>query len=667
MDPLKSRVRADDPALRVALEAANIPTLLLVLAHLTGDRRWLADPYRPSRTLATNDNDTGGLSPERQREIRAAAFDFLRSWRNGDTELAELPPPSEIVERVAVSVGEDVPPEYAGAMTEEAGFVDRDAHWTEAPPERRQHFRVVIVGAGPGGICAAAKLRMLGIPFTVIERNAAVGGVWLDNAYPGAGVDTASHLYSYSWAPKSDWSRYFAKQPEILAYFQQCAREQGIVPHVRFRTELTEARWDERDNVWRVRIQPVDGGSTKDLTADVVISAVGLLNRPAVPDVPGLASFAGPAFHSARWDHEVDISGKRVAVIGTGASAMQVVPAIAGIAAHVTVVQRSPQWVVPNGNYQRDVSTDTQLLMEQVPYYLQWYRLRLLWIYQDKLHPTLQIDPSWEHPERSVNAVNDKHRKFLTEHLLREIAGHEDDLLPKVLPDYPPYGKRILIDNGWYAALRRDDVDLVTDGVERVDEDGIVLADGTRRDVDVIVFATGFQSRRMLHPMDIRGRSGRSLRELWGDDDAHAYLGMTVPDFPNLFILYGPNTNLGHGGSLIFHTECQVGYVMRMLTAMIERDIATVEVRPEVCAAYNRRLDEAHSKMIWTHQGMSTWYRNAAGRVVTNTPWRLIDYWAMTREPDLDDFSVTSCPDVGSVSLGRPDPSRPYEHEAGAR
>ncbi|GJF02675.1 monooxygenase [Pseudonocardia sp. D17] len=638
---------ADDATLREALESANIPTLLLVLAHLTGDRSWLAEPYLPSRSIATDDNDTAGFTEELQAHVRAEAFAFLRAWRDGEVELAGPPPVDDVADRVGISCGETVPPEYNVSMAEEAGFVDRDAHWTAAPPRRREDLRVVVIGAGEGGICTAVKLGELGIPYTVVERHDAVGGIWLENSYPGAGVDTASALYSYSWAQKPDWSRYFAKQPEILGYLQEVARDHGVLPHVRFGTEVVAARWDDTERVWRVGIRPADDpdATPTELVADVLISAVGQLNRPAYPPIPGLDSFAGPMFHSARWDHSVDLTDKRVGIVGTGASAMQIVPAVVGGPAHLTVFQRSAQWAIPNTNYHRVLTPQTRVLMEQVPWYAAWYRLRLMWIYQDKLHPTLRRDPDWEHPERSVNAINDRHRRFFAEHLMSEIAGHEDRLLDKVMPTYPPYGKRMLIDNGWFAALRRDDVDLVTDAIAQVDEKGVELADGSRVDLDVLVMATGFQSRRMLSPMDIRGRSGRSLREIWGDDDARAHLGITVPDFPNLFMVYGPNTNLGHGGSVIFHTECQVGYISRMLVTMLERDIGTVEVRPEVCDEYNRRVDEAHAELVWTHPGMTNWYRNAEGRIVTNSPWRLVDYWAMTREPDLSEFVTTPLPE----------------------
>ena len=641
---------ATDDELRAALTGANIPTLLLVLAHITADRSWLTGRYTLSRTIALDDNDTGGLPEQQQEEIREAAFGVLRDWRDGLTGLGAMPADDEIVVMLTASLGEAVPPEYATALAEEAGFRDRDVHWTDGtPPAAVSDFRVVVIGAGVAGICAAIKLRALGVPFTVIERNDRVGGVWLENTYPGAGVDTPSHLYSYSFAPNPHWSRYFSKQPEIIGYLDDCAREFGVLPHIRFGTEVASAHYDPAAATWQVRVRPVGEdrdapgeGPTELLVADVVISSVGQLNRPHVPHIPGLDTFDGPAFHSARWDHDVDLTGKRVAVVGTGASSMQIVPEITGVAASVTVFQRSPQWVAPNGNYLRHVQPDVGLLVEQVPFYATWYRLRITWMYQDKLHPTLQKDPTWPHPERSVNRVNEKHRVFLSDHIRAQIAGHEDELLDKVLPDYPPYGKRMLIDNGWFGALLRDDVELVPEGVTAIDGSDVVTADGTRRPADVIVLATGFQSRRMLWPMDVRGRSGMSLRELWGDDDARAYLGMTVPDFPNFFVLYGPNTNLGHGGSVIFHAECQVRYVTALIRDMVEKRLSSVEVRPEVCDAYNDRVDTAHANMIWTHPGMDTWYRNAAGRIVTNTPWRLVDYWAMTHEPDLHDFVVTS-------------------------
>jgi 4-hydroxyacetophenone monooxygenase len=630
------RATASDAELRDALVAANIPTLLLVLAQLTGDQSWLEDPYRPTRTIAMNDNDTGGLPQAVRDEIRVAALRVVGEWRDGHRELPGSPSDERLIEMLSVSLGERVPGEYAEAMAEDGGFRS-PAALTAGP--MRNDLRVLIIGAGLSGLCMAVALRRFGVKFTVVEKNEAVGGVWLENAYPGAGVDTPSHLYSFSFAPNPGWSHYYAKQPEILSYLQRVARDEGLLPHIQCDTEVISAGWDDATRTWEV-VTRARGGAPERHVVDVLISAVGQLNRPAVPDLPGLDTFPGPAFHTARWDGRVDLAGKRVGVVGTGASAMQVVPAIADTAAETVVFQRSPQWVSPNANYLREVHPRTRLLMEQVPYYRTWYRLRLMWMFQDKLHPTLQKDPDWPHPRRSLNATNDKHRNFFTQYLKSQLAERED-LVAKTLPDYPPYGKRMLLDCGWFATLRRENVDLVTSAVREIDDEIVVTADGSRHEVDVLVLATGFSARKMLYPMHIVGRSGISLREQWGDDDARAYLGISVPDFPNFFLLYGPNTNLGHGGSVIFHAECQTNYIVRLLQAMTHRELASVEVRKDVCDDYIARVDAAHERMIWTHSGMSTWYRNESGRVVTNSPWRLIDYWTMTRAPTLDDYIST--------------------------
>jgi 4-hydroxyacetophenone monooxygenase len=631
---------ATDEELEAALEHANIPTLLMVVAHLTGDHSWLEKPYRPTRTIALDDNDTGGLPPERQAEVRAAALDMLRRWREGTIPIPDPPSDRKLVEMLTVANGETVPREYGAMMAEEAQFHPRDVTWSKAPVQGAvDDMHVVVIGAGISGICTAIKLSQLGIPYTVLEKNDRIGGTWLENDYPGAGVDTPSHLYSYSFDPSPSWSRYYAKQPEILTYLQGVVQRHGIESDIRFGVEVIRATYDAVSTQWALEVREPDG-STNIRTATALISSVGQLNRPQFPEIDGLDTFEGPVFHSAQWRHDVDLTGKRVAVIGTGASAMQVVPAIAGVPEQLLVFQRSPQWAAPNGNYLRNVEGGTQLLMEQVPYYATWYRIRLLWMFNDKLYPSLQIDPNWPHLDRSVNATNDKHRVFFTEHI-RESLADRMDLWDKVLPTYPPYGKRILMDNGWYDAITRDDVELITEKVVGVTTDAIITSDGKRHEADVIVLATGFQSKRMLWPMDIHGIDGQSIRELWGDDDARAYLGMTVPGFPNLFITYGPNTNLGHGGSVIFHAECQVNYISRLLVEMVERGIRSVECRKDVFDEYNARVDAAHNRMIWSHRGMDTWYRNARGRVVTNTPWRLLDYWRMTRRPSLDDFEVT--------------------------
>jgi 4-hydroxyacetophenone monooxygenase len=302
------------------------------------------------------------------------------------------------------------------------------------------------------------------------------------------------------------------------------------------------------------------------------------------------------------------------------------------------VFQRSPAWVIPVSNYFDTVPEDLHWLFERVPYYFGWYRFSLSWTFNDKLHPTLQIDPAWEHPERSISRVNDRHRVRFTEYIAAQLADRPD-LLAKCVPHYPPWGKRMLIDNGWYTALKRDDVELITEGVTEITPDGVRTASGTERPADVIVLSTGFHTSQYLFPMTITGRDGVDLREHWEDDNARAYLGIASPGFPNLFFVYGPNTN-GSGGSFLAWSENQVSYIMQLLTAMIETGLGAIEPRQQVHDAYNAEVDAAHERMIWTHPGFSTYYRNSRGRVVVNVPWTVLGYWQRLRHADLGDYET---------------------------
>ncbi|RYE40285.1 MAG: NAD(P)/FAD-dependent oxidoreductase [Hyphomicrobiales bacterium] len=630
---------ASDEELRAALDEGNIPILLLVLVQLTGDRTWLEEPFKPSRTVALNDNDDGGLPDEIRTQIREAAFGALREWRDGERELAAPPLGRDLIDMLSVSLGEQIPSEYAESMAEEAAFIPRGGScWPGERPAEADSMHVVVIGAGPSGLAAAVTLKNLGIRYTVVEKNEAPGGVWRDNHYPGAGVDTPAHIYSYSFAPRRGWARFYAKQPEILDYFQGTAEELEITPHIRFNTEVVRSVWDEDGQRWHVYVREADG-SEERLDATAVISCVGVLNRPSIPKFQGMSDFQGPMFHSSQWDHTVDLTNKTVAVIGTGATSMQLVPAIAGTVGKVLVFQRSPQWVAPNPNYQRESSKGILLMMEQVPFYATFYRLRQIWQFQDKLLPSLRRDPDWPHKDRSVNAANDKHRIYFTQHIENKL-GDRLDLLDKVLPTYPPYGKRILMDNNWIETVKRDDVALVTESVAGFDDTHVLTTDGKSYEADIVVLATGFQSSRMLAPMDIEGRESARLREVWQDDNPFAYLGITVPHFPNFFIVGGPNTAAGHGGSALFVSEVAISYIAQMLVLMVEDKLSSVDVREDVTRTYNEKVDAEHEQLIWTHPGMTVWYKNASGRVTANMPWRGVDYWEMTQTPNLADFLV---------------------------
>jgi 4-hydroxyacetophenone monooxygenase len=630
-------VTEDDAFLAAALQQASVPTLMMSIIHLTGDASLLRGTIRPAGS-AWGDVD-GGMSAEDKATVRAMGLEALRAYRDRGCTLPPPPAPETIREMMSFVVGEEVPAEYIPMMLEEMaldGADVRNVTFDAIPAEARGRFQVAIIGAGMSGLLAAIRLEEAGVPYVVVEKNDAVGGTWLENTYPGCRVDVANHFYSYSFAPNHEWSEFFARQPELRDYFGQCATQYGVRDKIRFGTEVVSARFDERTSRWALRLRVADGAE-ESLAANAVISAVGQLNRPKLPAIPGLDSFAGPAFHSAEWRHERALDGKRVAVIGTGASAFQLVPEVAKQASRLFVFQRSAPWMVPNPRYHAKVSDAKKWLLAHVPFYARWHRFLLFWPGSDGLMPSLVVDPEWPHPERAVNAVNDGMRAMFTQFMANQI-GDDAELLAKVTPTYPPFGKRMLQDNGsWLAALKRDNVDLVTDRIEAITPTGVRCAGGRDYAVDAIIFATGFHANRYLWPMEIVGRGGASLRERWGEDPK-AYLGITVPGFPNLFCLYGPGTNLAHAGSIIFHSECQVRYVMGCLAALMRNGHSTMECREDVLDAYYERFDAKHRTLVWSHPGMGSWYKNAAGRVTTTSPWRLVDYWGWTKEPNLNDF-----------------------------
>jgi len=628
----------DDAFLADVLEHASIATLMMAIVHLTGDASILDGPMRPQKPLP-GEHD-GALSDDQKAAVRAIALDALRAYRDRGCTLPPLPAPETLRAMMSFMVGEEVPDEYVPMFLEEMALEDgdaRDLDWSAVPAERRAAFQVAIIGAGMSGLLAAIRLEQAGVPYVVLEKNDGVGGTWLENSYPGCRVDVANHFYSYSFEPNHDWPEFFSRRPQLRQYFDDCADRYAVRRHIRFATEVVAARWDDAAGLWRLRLRRGDGGE-ETLAVNAVISAVGALNRPRIPDIPGRESFTGPAFHSAEWQHQHDLRGRRVAVVGTGASAFQLAPEVAKQAERLLVFQRSPPWMVPNPRYHERVSEAKKWLLHHVPFYARWYRFLLFYPGSDGLLPTLVVDPEWPHQDRSVNAMNEFMREYFTSYM-REQIGDDPELLAKVIPTYPPFVKRMLQDNGtWLATLKRDNVDLITEPIVAITPTGIRCADGREYPVDVIVFATGFHANRFLWPMEIVGRDGATLRERWGEEP-RAYLGITVPDFPNLFCLYGPGTNLAHAGSIIFHSECQVRYVTACLAALLRDGLSVMECRREVHDAYNQRFDARHDQMVWAHPSENSWYKNANGRVLTTSPWRLVDYWGWTRRPNLDDFA----------------------------
>ena len=580
--------RRDEELCAEGVALANLPTLLMVLVQLTGELRWLEDPYRPRRAWGMGDNDTGRLPEPVQAEIREAALEAILAWRRGRPAAIPEPSPELRVQMLSCAMGEEIPKEYAPLIAAQLGFEPLGSDEKIAVPDG---FSVLIIGAGVSGICAAVNLQRAGIPFTILEKNATVGGTWLENRYPGAGVDTPNHLYSFSFATY-DWSMYFALRDELWSYLEHVTDKFELRPRIRFETEVESAAYEDRGQQWAVAVRNPDG-SRETLRANILISATGIFNPIKLPEIEGLERFEGPSFHTAEWPADLALDGKHVAIIGNGASAMQVGPEIQDSVASLTIFQRSAHWAAPFEQFRRVVPEGVRFLLREVPLYHAWYRMRLGWTFSDRMHPALQKDPSWPHPDRSLNAINDAQRTYFTQYIESEL-GDRTELLDLVVPPYPPFGKRMLLDNGWYRMLRNDRVLLVADPVVEIGPDRIITENGNEHPADVLVLATGFDVLRFLTSFEARGRSGRSLREVWDDDDARAFLGLAIPDFPNFFCLYGPNTQPGAGGSLIFVIEMQMRYIMDMLRKMAVQKIGAVECRQDVHDVYNERIDRAH-------------------------------------------------------------------------
>jgi cation diffusion facilitator CzcD-associated flavoprotein CzcO len=484
------------------------------------------------------------------------------------------------------------------------------------PPPAPVRTRAVVVGAGFGGIGAAISLRRAGFTdVTVLEQADEVGGTWRDNTYPGCACDIPSQLYSFSFEPNPGWTRSYPSQPEIEAYLVRTVERHGLRSCLRTGATVTDLGWDDASCTWAVHL--ADGDV---LTADVVISATGPLSKPAIPELDGLDHFAGTVFHSARWRHDHDLTGERVAVVGTGASAIQFVPEIARVAGHVDVFQRNAPWVI--GRDDRPVPEWKRRLYRRLPFTQRWQRWRT-YARQELLALAFL----------GHERVTARVEQMGTEH----IAGAIDDpeLREAVTPHYSPGCKRLLISNDWYPTLTRPDVALVTAPIERIVADGVVTADGVVHPADTIVLGTGFAATDFLAPMRVHGRGGVELSQAW-HDGAATHLGITVAGFPNLFLLAGPSTGLGHN-SVVFMIEAQLHYLLGALRHRVRHGVAALDVRPDVQAASYAEVQRRMGRTVWA-SGCDSWYRSDDGRIDTLWPGSTVDYWRRTRRFDPRSF-----------------------------
>ncbi|MBU2955962.1 flavin-containing monooxygenase [Marinobacter sp. F3R08] len=475
---------------------------------------------------------------------------------------------------------------------------------------------VLIIGSGFGGLGMAIKLKQASFTdFTLLEKSDRVGGTWRDNTYPGAACDVQSHLYSYSFEPKHDWSRKFGLQQEILGYMERCVEKYRLADHIRFHAEVQQATFDEPSNQWTVTL-----ANGEQLTANVLITATGQLNQPAWPRLNGLEQFTGKVFHSARWAHDYDLSGKRVAVIGTGASAIQFVPEIAPKVARLDLFQRSGAWVLPKPD--RAFKRWEHTLFRRIPVWDRLYRYLIYWKNESRALAFTRF--RWLLEFRARQSKRDAQRLVT-----------DSTKLKHIIPDYSFGCKRILISNDWYPAINRSNVNLVTNPIDRIDETGVFTSDGHHHAVDAIICGTGFRASEFLSPIQITGRGGKSLNEAW-QTGAAAFKGITVSGFPNMFMLYGPNTNLAHN-SILYMLESQFHYVLGCLESLEQYPHSAMDVRQDRQDRFTHVVQQSLKNKVWS-SGCTSWYLDANGRNTINWPGFTFTYRFATRRVDTADY-----------------------------
>ncbi|MFD0849732.1 flavin-containing monooxygenase [Sphingosinicella xenopeptidilytica] len=628
----------DTSELRRYLQGADTVALLPTVAHLTRDPSVLRKEWKPAFYYG---NPISGLPQDEEDKIRdfcaEKLIEFVRSGK---------PVPSQRSYDEVRAFCQWMMPEvhegYTGMLIEELvcdKHDPREPRWKLDSKSGAVAPHVLIIGAGESGLLLGYRLKQAGVPFTIIEKNPGVGGTWFENDYPGCRVDANSFFYSYAFA-RNIWEEYYSQAPDLRKYFARIAEETGLYENIVLNAEVTACVWDEQAAKWKVEYR--QGDTIQLIESEFVTSAVGQLNRPSLPNIKGRELFAGPAFHSARWDHNVDLTGKRVAVIGIGASAIQIIPQVAKVAERVTVLCRSMPWLVPTPLIHEHVSEGMKWALQNIPSYALWLRATLALPGAYGMLDWVVVDPDYPPTERSVSALNDQVRAVITAWIEERIADRPD-LRDLLIPSSPFAAKRITRDNGSFIeTLKRDNVVVNRTPIQEIEEGGIVFTDGSREDYDVIIYATGFHASRFLMPMKVLGEDSRDLHAVWDGDDARAYLGMTVPHFPNLFILYGPNTNQAvHGGSAIMWTEFSVKYVLDAVHQMTLQGFRSLSVKQDVFETYSDRIDEAGALRTWGFSDVSSWYKNSKGRSTQNFPFSSYELWWRTHQVDLSDYELT--------------------------
>jgi 4-hydroxyacetophenone monooxygenase len=620
----------DAAFIRRAVDASDLAALRVALYQASGDPE-LAE-FGP----------VASLRPEDRARLVSKAVHLLETEL--DTYTLRIPSDEELRRLMDLVLGVPTRDEHFEVRRGMLAF--EDFPFLYAPPNGKQQvpegFEVAIIGAGPAGIAMAVQLERLGIPYVVYERRSEIGGCWSINKYPDIRVDTLSITYEYTFEGQYPWSEYFARGEEVRGYIEFIARKYGVFEHIRFGHDLETARFDEQRSTWNLTLLRSDG-AREEREVQAIVSASGLFANRKMPDIPGADEFGGTILHPTEWASELDLRGKRVAVVGNGSTGVQLLAPVAEEALYVHVFQRTAQWISPRANYGRAVEPEVRWLLDTMPGYWNWCRytslIGLFTWHEDFLVP----DPEWERQGGHITKKSEELRDFLIGYIKEQVGDHPD-LLEKLLPNYAPMVRRPVVDNGWYKALTRANVELVTDGIARLTRTSIETVGGKHLDADIIVFATGYDIVKYLWPAQYHGESGTNLHEFWAEDP-RAYLGMLVPRFPNLFILYGPNSQPVSGGiSLPSWFQIWAAYIGQCLVTLFEGGHSTVAVTDSAFQAFNERLDAEASGMAFLTDKNSVernYYLNASGRLQANTPFETADLYAMQKCPNPDDLEFS--------------------------
>ncbi|MGE0878194.1 MAG: flavin-containing monooxygenase [Acidimicrobiia bacterium] len=633
-------VPVDRDFIRRAVEAAEPNALRTALYQATGDKELLQ--FEQAIELM----DKGHLSRHSKLTIaekdRPALYEKATTWlfENQTTFAEAAPSDGELRSLIELAMGRAISDEQFPELKSEASFDDYPlflAEWSGGVrPDLPPDFKVAVIGCGHSGVAMAVQLKNLGIPFEVYERRPEMGGVWSINRYPDIRVDTMSANFQHGFVKRYPWTEYFATGPEVRKYITDIALDFGVHDRIHFAHDVKTARFDEATSRWELEI--AHGGETIRTSVNFVISATGLFSNPKNLDIPGLDSFTGPVVHTTAWPDDLSVKGKRVAVIGNGSSGVQLLSRIAEEASEVYAYVRTPQWVTPQIYYGDPITPEFRWLLDHMPYYWNWDRFAWLSPSGESAGALFVPDPEWQANGGIFSKMSDELRDRLTTYIKTQ-TGNRPDLYERLIPKYPPWARRMIVDNNWYKTLTDDHVELVTDPIGRVETDAVVTADGKRREIDIVVAASGFDVTKYLYPIDVRGRAGVTIEERWERDGVgpRAFWSITVPEFPNLFIMYGPNSQGGAGGSLSSQLALWANHISCLIIGTIERGGHEIEVRLDAFEDHNTDLDARTSRMIWLDEdSRDRNYYVSHGRVQSMNAWAPTEHWAAMTDPNLD-------------------------------